>query len=171
MNTKVIKGFTPEWQQILQPTLVYSLGRDEASSVTSVENLSTALNYYTRKQTTDKLYLPALVEIDPDISDNTSSPDAINRYHDDKGPNKDNLSSYPQFVDTNSSRIRKIKGTDTSSAWWTRTPNLNSPRNWKAVTPEGKNTETGYIPEGGSSSQQIFFYPWNKAGILLAFSI
>ena len=171
MNTKVIKGFAPEWQQILQPTLVYSLGKDEASSVTSVENLSTALNYYTRKQTTDKLYLPALVEIDPDISDNTSSAEAINRYHDDKGPNKDNLSSYPQFVDTNSSRIRKIKGTNTSSAWWTRTPNLNSPRNWKAVTPEGKNTETGYIPEGGSSSQQIFFYPWNKAGILLAFSI
>lgn len=174
MNTKVFKGFSPEWQQILQSTIIYSLSNEEApSTITNVDTPAKALQYYNRTSTMDKLYLPALAEIDPEPSEFSGSTEGINKYQDDKGPNKDNLSSYPQFTDTKESRIKKIKGTDEAAAWWTRTPNLNSPKYQRAVDPTGDYGTSGMYYQKEGDSTYYWFTPTEKKNchVLLAFSI
>jgi hypothetical protein len=175
MNTKVLKGFSPEWQQILQPTIIYSLGKSQnASSMTGVDNHSKALQYYSRTSTVDKLYIPALAEIDPDPSEYSGSAEGISKYQDEKGPNKDNLQSYPQFNPENqSSRIKKMKGSNKNAAWWTRTPNLNNPKYQRAIAPDGGYGTSGMYYQLEGDSTYYWFTPTekNNCGVLLAFSI
>lgn len=175
MNTKVFKGFSPEWQQILQSTIIYSLSNEEApSSITSVDSHAKALQYYNRTSTMDKLYLPALAEIDPNPSEYSGgTAEGLSKYQDDKGPNKDNLSSYPQFTDTTAGRIKKIKGTEEAAAWWTRTPNLNSPKYQRAVDPTGDYGVSGMYYQKEGDAAYYWFAPTEKKNcyVLLAFSI
>ena len=93
------------------------------------------------------------------------------KYGDDKGPNKNSLTSYRQYTaESNSSRIKKYQGTDTAGLWWTRTPNLTSPSYVYAVTPVGNSANGMYYADPVAGN--IWFHPHQaNAGALISFSI
>ena len=174
LNKKVIAGFAPEWQQIIQPTVVYSLGNQDApSTITKVETENEVLNYYNRTSTTDRIYIPAYTEVypEPPVANTTSYAKLYAKYGDDKGPNKNSLTSYRQYTaESNSSRIKKYQGTDTAGLWWTRTPNLTSPSYVYAVTPDGNSANGMFYPDPVAGN--IWFHPHAaNAGALISFSI
>ena len=178
LNTKVLKGMSLEWQQILLPTVIYSLGNQGDSNLPSIDG-DTAETYYNQMSTIDKLYIPALAEIIPNPSANSTS--KAEKYLDDLGGAR-NLSSYPQYTEDNSGRIRNLKGTDISFGWWTRTPNLNNPRYYKGASSTGDTTSISYKHDKDPSKENRYFSPHTTpdtskfqfnmpCSVLLAFSI
>ena len=183
LNQKVFKGFSPEWQQILLSTVVYSLGNQDAPSSITTVSAANATQYYNRTETYDKVYIPALTEIHPEpIANTTANADRYNKYQDDKGPNKSSLQSYPQFTEDGSTRIKMLKGTNIPYGWWTRTPKLDYPAYYQGVTVIGQVDTIGYIHPNDSAARTNYFYPYRDkisdryynglpASVLIAFSI
>ena len=178
LNTKVLKGMSLEWQQILLPTVIYSLGNQGNSNLPSIDG-DTAETYYNQISTIDKLYIPALAEIIPNPSANSTS--KAEKYLDDLGGAR-NLSSYPQYTEDNSGRIRNLKGTDISFGWWTRTPNLDNPRYYKGASSTGVTTSISYKHDKDPIKESKYFNPYitpdtskfqfgMPCSVLLAFSI
>ena len=167
LNTKVFAAFSPEWQQVLQSTKVYSLG-DKNSTVGELINNSNnyLTQHYSSTDTFDKLFLPGGTEITPTLVSSGEARYAI--YESEQGPEALQLTSYPQFVD-NASRIKTYRFSDTAGFWTTRTPSLTERQNPIYVDSRGTVREASYWydDKGGYGN----FYKDTPAGVLLAFSI
>jgi hypothetical protein len=170
LNKKFFNAFSAEWKQVLQNTIIYSLG-DDNSTVTNNLTNNNLTKHFSRVSTADKLYIPAVAEIYPGSFGNSET--KISLYEDELGPDKLTKQAYPGFID-DASRIKYLKNINTPEAWWTRTPSLDNLQTICFTTPQGDIVNTNYyfkpLEEGGSTYTPV--HPAsNPAGVLIAFSI
>ncbi len=169
LNEKMFKALSPEWKQIILPTVVYSL-TSKNSPYTSPTN-SQLTNHYTIGSTVDNLYIPALYEIhsSPGFNGSGNAVDKLNLYVQEYGPSGVS-NPYKQYTAENvSARIKKYKNSDVAGPWWTRSANLGYAETTNYVKPDGSADEKYYYNKADSDS--VYIYNENKAGVLIAFSI
>ena len=171
INKKVLKGFSPEWQQVLRPTIYSALEGTNPNKITSIKNENDAVGYYESKQYSDKLFIPALLEIIDSIG--TVNDAAFDKYKSDKGTDADILSCFETFsAEHKENRIKKYKGSNEAGIWWTRTPFINGNNAGKFirnVNINGEINNEGYFLD--KDGIYHWDYPTNPYGVLIAFSI
>ena len=184
MNEKLLAGFSLQWQQIMQESIVNSMrgGTSEDGILAGTAAKAPALRQSIR-ESKNYLYLPSLAEVNSSLNkvitgnDSKTNPEFRNELTIEL-----NSSSYPQFGgDDQTSKDNRIKyiGGDPSQPqhWLLRTPYFSTSvgftdyliQYWNVVSKSG--TAQNIMQEADIQGTTSYFYGYEPFGICPCFSI